>query len=187
MPCKNNSNNCCRRVAIRADRIFNGARRERTITRTLALGNFNPPNPAPPLTYVNGGFTGEATVTAVAVTPVAGSTKNRLTVDYSIPVTINYTDAGGNFGRASAVLDDTVDLLLTIPTCPYRVEVETVFASRIGTIDGNTAVITGCLLTIVRIIVKCDLIVSGVCGVTYPLATLTEESACAGLFERLNN
>lgn len=189
MPCNcNRANNyrCCRQIAVRVDRIYNGARREQTVTRTLSLDNLIPPNPAPPLTYLNGGYTGEATVTALSASPIVGSSRNRLTVDYCIPVTIDYTDAGGNFGRASAVLCDTVDLILTMPACPYTVEVETVFQSRIGTISGNVAEITGCMLTIIRVMVKCDIIIDNPRYVTYPLATLTEDEACAGLFERLN-
>lgn len=191
MPCTNcnfnNGERRRRRVALRVTRIFNGARIEQTISRTLTLTDFTPPAPTPPLTYINGGFTGEATVNAVSVTAVEGSRRNRVTIDYSIPVTINYTDAGGNFGRASAELSDTADLLLVMPTCPYSIEVETVFSSRIGRIEGDTAIITGCLLTIIRVLVKCDLVICDPCGVTYPLATLTEDEACPGFFDQLNN
>lgn len=180
MPC-NNDNNCCRRMAVRVNRIFNGARRERTITRTLPIDGFTPENPILPLTYMNAGYTGDATIESIAVSAVAGSRKCRLTVDYSIPVVINYSDAGGNFGRASGRLQDRVDLILTMPTCPYTVEVETVYASRIGTITDGFAEITGCLITIVRVLVKCDLVISGT-GVTYPIARLTDDNACADLF-----
>ena len=175
---------CCndrRKIAIRVTRIFDGARRRRRREITLALSDFQPPAPEPPLTYISADFSGAARIPSQSVMAIEGSTRSRISVGFEFPVLVRFVAADGTQGWARSSVTDSIDLMLTLPTCPYTIETEVAFASRIGTIDGSSADIIGCTLTIVKILTECDVAVP-VCCFSYPDAELTEDIACNALF-----
>ena len=181
-----NCRNRCRRVAIRVTRIFDAARTERRIARTVPLSDFSPQPVSPPLTYVSSSFRGNATVSSTTVNPLAGSTKSRVTVGFSFPITVRYTDSDGREGTALSVIGDSVDLLLTIPSVEYIIDVDVVFASRIGDINGSELSLRGCLLIVVKVLTECDIAVP-VCDFVYPEASLTDDLTCDALFGNLED
>lgn len=187
MPCNCNrtvNNERCRsRIVIRADRVFDGARREETIVRTLPLSGYTPPAYTLPLTYISATYSGDATVIGVSATPLQQTNRSRVRVDYTVPVGVAYTDAAGIRGLATSSFNAAIDLLLTLPDAPYTVQVSTVFDSRIGNIADGAANVTGCLLTIVRVIFKQDIILCPDKCVCYPDATLTQDIVCSTVFD----
>ena len=187
--CSASGTNCrrrCRRVAIRVTRIFDAARVERRINRSVQLSDFSPQPVNAPLTYVSSSLRGNATIMSQTVSPLAGSTKSRVSIDFSFPITVRYTDADGREGTAASVISDNVDLFLTLPVTDYIFDVDIVFASRIGNINGTEATLRGCLLIIVKVLTECDIAVP-VCDFEYPDASLTEDLTCNALFGNLED
>ncbi len=173
-------NNCCCRIAVQIVQIYDGARLERHISRTLALSDFTPSAYAPPLTYIGASYSGTAAISSQAVTPAANG-QSRVSLTYGFPVTVNYTDAGGNGGRATSYITDGADVLLRLPSSPYYFEVETEFLSRIGRISGSSSEIRGCLLAKIKVLTRRDAVINA-CKPNYPLASETQDAVCAALF-----
>lgn len=171
----------CNRIAVQVLQIFDGARVEQHIDRTLALTNFVPATVVPPLTYTSASFSGIATITSQTITRLNDG-RYRINLIYSFPVTVNYVNANGVRGTAQSTITDGVDIILHLPGRPYYIEVEADFRSRIGEIDGSIAEIRGCLLTIVKVLVRRDVIIEA-CDVTYPIATETQDVVCRELFD----
>lgn len=175
-------NERCSQVAIEALRIYNGARLRQRIERTLALSDFRPTPVDYPLTYVSARSDGEAVITAQSVQTYGTATQSRVSIAYEFPVTVTYVDARGQSGTARGTIADGVDLLLTLPTNrPYYFAVDVDFRSLLGEIEGTSAQIRGCLLTTVKVLTKCDLIIDACC-LRYPSGRTTDDDVCRVLF-----
>lgn len=173
--------NCGSRMAVRLLRIFNGATVTAKKEITSAVNGFAPA-PTYPLAFLSARGSGEATVVSRSVTRISGSDKSRVRLMLSYPVSVFYTDAGGVGGRANAVINDEIDLLLVLPDGPYSLEADYSFASSIGSIaDDGTVSMSACRKLTVKALTRLDAVIC-VCGCAeYPRASLTEDAVCDGL------
>ncbi len=173
--------NCNNRIAVQLRRIYNGA----TITAkrdiSVALSGFSL-SPVYPLTFLSARGAGEATVTSQTVTRLTNSDRSRVSLSLSYPVTVFYTDANGVRGRASAVINDDIDLLLVLPDTPYSFEVDYSFGAYIGNIaDDGTLTASACRKLTVKVLTRFDAVICVSDCVEYPQASLTEDAVCNGL------
>lgn len=174
--------NCSGRIAVQLKRIFNGATLTAKRDFMLALSGFTPSPPTYPLTFISARGAGEATVTSQTVTRIANSNRSRVRLTLSYPVTVFYTDASGVRGRANAVINDDIDLLLVLPDTPYTIEVDYSFGASIGSIaDDGTVTMSACRKLTVKVLTRFDAIICVNGCVEYPQASLTEDAVCSGL------
>lgn len=171
----------CGRIAVRVQRIFNGATLLTRGVFSSELSGFSPAVYTAPLTYVSAVGTGDAEITAFTVTPVAGSSRSRLTLAFSYDVTVSYIDAAGAAGKATARISDAADLLVTVPDRPYTVSASVDFASAIGTITLPRADITACRRLNVKLLVPCDILICAAGDVKLPEADAVEDAVCRRL------
>ena len=178
MSCRNDN---CGKIAIRVQRIYNGAS---LLTRGSFVSTptgFTPAQYTLPLSYISAKFSGDVPVTAYNVTPVAGSTRSRVSLSFSYDVIIEYTDAAGVKGSATARIDDSADILITLPSEPYTLSASVEFASVIGSITPERADITACRRLRLRVLVPYDLLVCPAGIVVLPEACQTEDLVCRQL------
>ncbi len=171
----------CNRIAARINRIYDGAKLEEHIDRTLILSDFMPSAVVQPLTYVNSSYGGNATITSQAITQLSDG-RYRVALTYDFPVIVNYTNANGVRGTARSAIANGADILLRLPNASYFFEVETQFLSRIGEITEAAAEVRGCLLTIIKVIMPTDVVLQA-CDVMYPNANETDSLVCRALFD----
>lgn len=182
--CCNGTNNgvCCSQMLVQLNRVYNGARiRTPIVDQVLLLSDFSSGYTLP-LTYISAEGEGTATIVTQSVTPLPDG-RRRIVITYNVPVTVVMRDATNLIVTASSFITRTLDVLMTLPSRPYTFEVAYAFSSRIGTInDDLTATVTGCLLTVLKVLVKCEVIIKPCGCITYPDAVLTEDVDCQAVF-----
>ena len=174
---------CCSKMLIQVNRVFNGARIETHTTENISLSDFSPALYTPPLTYISTLGEGVATVLSQTVSPLNDG-RQRVRITYSVPLTVTMRDAANITVTAQSAAQKSLDVILVLPTKPYTFEVAVAYMSRIGDVhnDNVTATITGCLLTILKVLIKCEIIICPCGCATYPDAVLTEEVSCNAVF-----
>ena len=154
-------NNICEKVLIEANKVFDACINRDTITNeTITLTDFTPANPATPLTFVS-----------VQSSPLTPATVSNVTIDridtrpnyanvsatISIPVTVSYIDANRVPGTATGTITVERSAVLFVPQValsPVEVKVVAAISGEMGTISGDTATITYCIQTILKIVFK---------------------------------
>lgn len=177
-----NNNCCCSLLLVQVNRVFNGARLTDSIeNETFTLFNFSSGFTLP-LTYIRSEGEGNAIIQTQTVT-LLGDGRSRVAITYLCPVTVFMRDANNLLVTASITIPRSLDIILRLPTRPFTFEVAYAFLSRIGTVNGDESVtITGCLLTVVKVLVKCEVLIKPCGCVTFPDAVLTEDLTCQAVF-----
>lgn len=177
MSCGNNYG----RIAVRAQRIYNGA-------TLLTRGAFSSDGIyfygacyTEPLTFVSARASGDAEITSLNITPANDGGRARIAVTFEYNVTVTFTDACGCTGYAMVRMTDTADLMVTLPSEKYEITVSVEFASVIGSISSSLAQFTACRRLYLKLLVPCDIVLYASCGVTLPEADLTENAVCREL------
>ncbi len=177
MSCRND---CCK-IAVRVQRIYNGATLLTRGTFSSEPSNFVPSAYTPPLTYISARGNGEAVITSLSVSSVDGSGRSRVRLAFSYDVSITYEDAAGVRGTAAARINDEADILITLPDDPYTLSASVEFASVIGTLPLPQAEMTACRRLNVRVLIPCDVLICTAGCAPLPGAELTEDSVCREL------
>ena len=185
-------NNICEKVLIEVNKVFDACINRDTVTGAqITLSNFNPANPALPLTYVS-----------TQTDPAFPATLSNVTIEridcrpnyanvsatVTIPVTVSYLDANRVAGTASATITVERSAVLFVPQValsPVEVKVLAALSSDSGTISDGIATITYCVQTILKIVSQVDLLVP---SFGYPVlppcqAPSPTQTDCPGFFE----
>ena len=171
----------CGRIAVRVQKIYNGASLLTRGTFSAVPDNFTPAAYTLPLTYISADYRGDVGITSFNVTPIAGTARSRVALAFSYDATVVYEDASGVRGRAAARIEDAADLLVTLPDSPYTLFASVEFASAIGSITPDRADITACRRLLLRVLVPCDIIVCACGTAVLPDARTTEDLVCRQL------
>lgn len=187
-------NGICEKVLIEVNKVFDACLyREDNESYTLNLSNFVPANPIYPLTFVTAdSIPGQpATLTSASIERL-DSRPNfaNVTVMLSIPIQVNYTDANGVSGTASATLTTSRTVVLFVPPdslSPVHVSASAFFSSQLGTFTDNTTITgTGCLQIIIKIVALVDLLVPSFGYPCLPACQMVDNNAnvCANFFSQ---
>ena len=178
-----NGNCCNERMLVQVNRVFNGGRLRMPVQESVTLSGFSPAVFTPPLIYISAAGEGTAAILTQNVT-LLNDGRSRIVITYSVPITVTMRDAANVIVTANATLTRSLDVIMRLPDRPYTFEVAYAFSSNIGEVTGETAEITGCLLSVLKVLVKCEIIIRPCGCITYPDADLTEEETCMGVFAR---
>lgn len=185
-------NGLCERICIQVNKVFDACMSQTQIEDyVLTLTNFNPANPAPPLTFVSGSSMGaNATVSNLIITRFDDRPNfARVQADVNIPVVVTYTDANDVPGTATGTITIHQDVVLYVPQ-PSLTPIEVVaFGSAVistATFDPTTGgfIISACVTTILKIVAKVDVLVPsyGYCPIP-PCTPFASEDLCPGVFD----
>ena len=185
-------NNICERVLIEANKVFDACINRDTVTgAVIALSNFTPANPTYPLTFVSvqSDPTEPATLTNVVVDRIEQRPNfANVSATVNIPVTVSYLDANRVPGTATGVVTVDRAAVLFVPQTalsPVEVKVVAALSGEIGTITDQTATVTYCIQTILKIVSQVDILVP---SFGYPIlpdcqAPNPAQQECPGFFE----
>ncbi len=181
------------RVCIQTKKVFDACLRQTSLENfTIVLTNFEPPNPALPLTFVAGrSITALATVENLNVTRIPDRPRfGRVEADLVIPVRINYVDAMGRegVGTGTVTLHEDVIMLLPEPSImPFQVEAAVSVIIPEGrffpTEQGLTFVCTVCISVILKIVISVELIIPTFGYAVIPPCQDFTQDLCSGFFE----
>jgi len=188
-PCAINASalNCiCEKVLIEVNKVFDACLiREENEPYTLTLSNFVPANPTLPLTFITAdSIPSEPAIVTSANIERLDCRPNfaNVTVTLSIPIQVNYQDANGVAGTASATLVVTRTVVLFVPPeslSPVQVSSFAYFSSQVGTITDSTVTGSGCLQIIIKIVSLVDLLVPTFGYPCLPICQMVDSNANA--------
>ncbi len=185
-------NGLCERICIQATKVFDACMNQSHIENySLTLTDFNPANPATPLTFVSGNSNGStATVTGLTITRFEDRPNfARVQANINIPVVVTYTDANNVPGTANGTVTISQDVVLYVPQ-PSLTPIDVIaFGSVVltnGTYNPTTGGFTvdGCVTTILKVVAVVDVLVPsyGYCPIP-PCTPFTTEDVCPGVFD----
>lgn len=190
--CGNVTNGIIEKVLIETNKVFDACVSQSTETGiVLNVTNYNPANPAFPLTFVSAQTTvGEQSIITDLVIDRLESCPNYANVSFNIilPITVTYRDANGIIGTATSNVTINKNVLLFVPqpaVAPVNITATGIFDSQIGsyTSDGVFTV-TGCIQIVVKVVAPVDVLLPSYgYPVLPPCQTAPNQSACPGFSE----
>lgn len=183
-------NGLCEKACITAKKVFDICIKQIQESDVLVTAtNFDPANPAQPLTFVS------ATSVANAAT-IDNLTIDRLDDkpcfarvrgDVVVPIVITYTDANGVSGTADGSVVVSEDVILYVPQpsiIPATIEVTASLSTPDGEYVGNNVFsLDFCLSIIIKVVVEAEILVPtyGYCPI--PACQDFTQDACSGFFD----
>ena len=165
--CGNPVNGLNEKVLIEVTRVFDACMQNETIQGvSLVLSDFNPANPALPLTFISaetdqtiGPTTSNVVITRLDNRPNFANVTGQIT----FPLIITYRDANGVLGSATSSYTTDFSSVLCVPQpalSPVVVRAVGQLTSTIGTFTGeNIFVITACIQVVVKVVADVDILV----------------------------
>lgn len=188
----NITNGLCERISIQVTKVFDACMNQSQLENyALSLTDFNPENPATPLTFVSGNSLGQnATISNLIITRLEDRPNfARVQATINIPVTLTYTDANNVPGTATGTIAVPQDVILYVPQ-PSLTPIEVIaFGSAViqnGTFNTTTGgfTINACITTILKVVAEVDVLVPSY-GYTLipPCTPFTGADICPGVFD----
>lgn len=183
-------NGLCEKVCIHTTKVFDSCLRQVALANTEVTTTLVTPTPTEPLTFVSANTNPnvETTVTNLIVDRIADRPNYaRVSGTAVIPYIVNFTDANGVAGSATATVDVPFDVILFVPQAsiiPYKVEAFGALNANVGRwVSGTTFILDLCITLIIRVTVEADLCLPsyGYCEIP-PCIEFTQD-VCAGVFE----
>lgn len=183
-------NGICEKILIETTKVFDACVCSTTETGIiLQATNFNPANPALPLTYISAETSvGLSSTISDLVIERLDTCPNYATVSFTItiPVTITYRDANGVLGSALSSIVVNKSVLLFVPQpalMPIDIVATGIFSSRIGTFTSpDIFTVTGCIQVIIKVVSVVDVLVPSYgYPVLPPCQQPPQQNACPGL------
>ena len=185
----NPMNGLCEKAVIQTKKVFDACMKQIQLNgQTLELSGFTPENPALPLTFLScqslpeGITTTNTTVDRFDDRPCFA----RVSTDVNIPILINYTDANGVSGTATATLTIPNDVVLYVPQpsiIPYQIEG---FGSAVctdGSITDGVLTTNLCVTVIIKVTVEADILVPTYGYAQIPPCQEFAQDTCTGFFD----
>lgn len=183
-------NGICEKVMIETTKVFDACVSQTTETGViLPVTDFNPANPAQPLTFVQAQNTVNepVTVSDIVIDRIE-STPNYANVSMlvTIPVTVTYRDANGVLGTGTSTVTVRKSVMLFVPQpalSPVNITATGLFASTIGTYSGeNTFTVTACIQIMIKVTSVVDLLIPSYgYPVVPPCQAAPDNDACQAL------
>lgn len=184
-------NGLCERIAVQVTKVFDACLYQAQLENyRLTVSNFNPANPAFPLTYISAYSTNAPAQVSNLVITRFDDRPNfaRVQADINVPVVVTYTDANGVTGTATATVTISQDVIMYVPQpsiTPINVVAFANVSSTIGTfVDESTFRVTLCVTLILKVVADVDVIIPSYGYTPIPPCTpFTGDEVCPGMFE----
>ncbi len=184
-------NGLCEKVVIQTDKVFDACIRQTQIDNVLlTITDPIPADPVTPLTFVSArsSSTEEAVITVVGVTPIADRPNfARVQATVTVPMEVVYTDANGVQGVGGSSFTFNVDIVMYVPEpsiIPYTITgIVSVVAPDGEYVDDLTFNVSCCITTIMKVIMRVDLLVPSYGYATIPPCQEYTQDVCAGFFD----
>jgi len=184
-------NGLCERIAVQVTKVFDACMYQAQLENyRLEVSNFNPADPALPLTYISAYSTNAPAQVSNLIITRFDDRPNfaRVQADINVPVIVTYTDANGVTGTATATVTVSQDVIMYVPQpsiTPINVVAFANVSSTIGTFTGeNVFNVTLCITLILKVVADVDVIIPSYGYTPIPPCTpFTGDEVCPGMFE----
>ncbi|MEG1752122.1 MAG: hypothetical protein RR140_03185 [Clostridia bacterium] len=188
--CGNPVQGICEKVLIETTKVFDACVSQITESGlALTATNFQPANPALPLTFIsaeNNPAT-PATLSNVIISRIdCKPNYANVTGTLLIPIIITYRDANGVIGTATSVITQPVNSVLFVPqpsVTPVTIKALAALSSQVGTFTSpNVFVVTICLEIIIKVVATVDILVPSYGYPQIPPCQAGTTAECPGFF-----
>lgn len=176
------NNNVCEKTCVEVKKVFDACMQQRSVLTTLDVTFTGDPTG---YTVVSVRSTGDAVVSELNITPVAGSVCSRVSYTLTVPVTVVATNSAGSQITGTSSMTFTQDIILKVPTdgvIAPRVEATAVIVGLQNSILGNEVTTNACVTIITKVVADVILVVS---AYGYPILPPCQEytqDICSGVF-----
>lgn len=177
------NNNTSEKTCIEVKKVFDACMQQRSIATTLNV-TFTGDVTGYTVTSVNS--SGDAVISDLNVTPIAGSTCSRVSLTLTVPVTVVATNSAGAQITGTSSMTFAQDIVLKVPTdgvIAPRVESTVVIVGLQNSFILGTEVSTNACVTIITKVVADVILVVPTYG--YPILPPCQEytqDVCSGVF-----
>ncbi len=177
------NNNSSEKTCIEVKKVFDACMQQRSIATTLAVTFTGDPT-GYTVTGVNS--TGDAVISDLSVTPLAGTACSRVSFTLTVPVTVVATNTAGQFITGASSITLTQDVVMKVPAdgvIAPRVEATAVIVGLQNALVTGTEVTTNACVTIITKVVADVILVVPSYG--YPVLPPCQEytqDVCSGIF-----
>lgn len=177
------NNNTSEKTCIEVKKVFDACMQQRSIATTLNV-TFTGDVTGYTVTSVNS--SGDAVISDLNVTPIAGSTCSRVSLTLTVPVTVVATNSAGAQITGTSSMTFAQDIVLKVPTdgvISPRVESTVVIVGLQNSFISGTEVSTNACVTIITKVVADVILVVPTYG--YPILPPCQEytqDVCSGVF-----
>lgn len=188
--CGNVTTGICEKALLEVRKVFDECRSVTTDSvYTVTLTDFDPADPALPLTFISAASdpNNPATVSNVVIDRIDGRQNfANVSATVTVPIVVSYRDANGVLGTADATITETRNVVLFVPQpsiTPVEITAFAAFSSISGTInaEGTTATITGCLQIILKVVATVDILVPSYGYPVIPPCQQPQGGVCPGI------
>ena len=183
-------NGLCEKVCINATKVFDSCMNQIHIENvSLSLTNITPSTVVYPLTFVSCASNGPATLTDLVIDRFDDRPNfARVTADINIPILVNFTDANGTAGTGTATLTINKDVVMCVPcnsVIPFEVLGYGAMVCSDGDFTGDTAtaIVSGCVTVILRVVANADILVPSYGYCRSPQCQDYSQEVCSGVFD----
>lgn len=186
----NPMNGLCEKACIEVKKVFDACLKQVQVSDVqVTVDTYTPANPVQPLTFVSANcVAGNATINNLIVDRFdERPCFARVTGDVIIPIVINYTDANGTAGVATANVTINQDVVLYVPQPSiFPFEINALASCVIPNGDylgGNVFNLDLCITIILKVVVEAELLVPSYGYTPIPPCQEFTQDACSGFFE----
>jgi hypothetical protein len=182
-------NGLCERVCLNVKKVFDACVRQ--ITRedfTLTVIGYDPPNPAPPLTFVSARSSAvRGVLSDVQIDKLADRPKEaRVRCNVTSPLEIFYVDGNNVSGVATSQITVANDVVMCVPArsvMPYELEAAVSVICPDGSFSGGALSVDACITCILKITAEADILVPAYGYAEIPPAEEYDNQICSTFFE----
>lgn len=193
MACNSRNNNstpafCCtgngalEKTCIEVEKVFDACLYQNSVTATIEV-DFEGEGTAE--TIVSLKSSGEATVTDLVISPIAGSACSRVTYTATVPVTVVATSTAGTQLTGTGTMSFDRDIVMKVPTdglITPTIEATVIIDGVQNTIAGTEVTTNACVTIITKVVADVILVIPSYGYPTLPSCQEYTQDVCSGLF-----
>ena len=175
-------NNTCEKTCVEVKKVFDACMQQQSVNETLTV-DFGGETVSSIVSLVN---SGESVVSALTVTPIAGTPTSRVCYTVTTPVTVTGTNATGATVTGTSSMSFDMDIVLRVPqdgVIAPQIDATVVIVGLQNTVASATTVTTNACVTIItKVVADVILIVPTYGYPTLPPCQEYTQDVCSGIF-----
>lgn len=174
--------NVCEKTCIEVRRVFDACIQQRSVSTTLTV-DFGSETATSILSLNN---SGESVISALSVTPIAGTCTSRVSFTITTPITVTGTNSAGTTITGTSSMSFDMDIVLRVPQdgviSPQITATVAIIGLQNTVASGNTVTTNACVTIITKVVADVILIIPTNGYPVLPPCQEYTQDVCSGVF-----
>ncbi len=176
-------NNACEKTCIEATKVFDACMQQQSINTTLNV-TFSGSTSGYD-TVVGVRSSGEAVISDLVITPIAGSVCSRVSYTLTVPIVVVAANSAGTQITGTSSMTFSQDIVMKVPSdgviAPF-IKATAVIVGLQNSISGNQVTTNACVTIITKVVADVILVVSAYGYPVLPPCQEYTQDVCSGVF-----